>query len=226
MSNRFSTFDNRIVYENGLKQLAAVGLTADIAKLTQSTIRLEQQLYVNKSQYQFGVLVNNNGPAGTLFPTEVRLNQQDALITSSIVMYIGEPVGAATDCTFIDHTYPNPLTFVGTGEASALETLYKSQLSITVNNVVVMPTLQTQRFRLVPSSQKVTAAANQNGIGNDQIDGSSDGLMINEPNIVLIGSKNNIINLTLPAALAVVGSYTRVIYEFRGILAQNCTIIT
>lgn len=227
MSNRFSTFDNRLVYQQGLQVIQAAGLSASTVKLTQSVLRLEQQLSITTARYQFSALKVDNGPSGTQFNTEVRLNQQDSFVVSSMGMYIGEP-SSATDTTWIDHTYPNPLTFVGTGEAVALETLYKSQLRMTINNIVVMPTLYTSRFRKVGAAQKVTAAANQNGIGNDQIDMSSDGLMLVEPNIYIIGSKQNLIELILPVALSAVSAsgFTRVILELRGLLAQNSTSVT
>lgn len=227
MGNRLSTFDNRIVYENAKIVCAAANVDISEAILTQSSLRLEQQLSTTVSKYTFGVLVNDNGPAGTKFNTEVRLNQQDAFISSALCLYLGEP-SSATDTTWIDHTYPNPSTFSASGEAAALETIYKSQIRITVNNRVVMPTLYTSRFRRVTTSQKVTAAANQNGIGNDEIDMATDGLMLAEPNIVLIGSKQNLIEVSLPTTLAAIGTagFTRLVLEFRGLLAQNSTIIT
>lgn len=225
MSLQLTTVNARIAYENALKICQNAGLSLDTVKLTPSTIRLEQQLSLTKSSYQFGVLVNNNGPSATQFNTEVRLNQQDSFITSQLFMYLGNPA-SGTDAAYIDHTYPSPVVFTGTGVAAALEVIYKSQLKITINNVVYTPTLQTGRFRMVPQTQQVTAATNQNGIAQDQIDMSSDGGFASEPSIILIGSKNNIIELDLPVALTAVGSFTRVILEFRGHLAQNSTIIT
>jgi hypothetical protein len=95
-----------------------------------------------------------------------------------------------------------------------------------VNNVNVLPVLSIGRFRAVPQSQQVAAAANQNGIAQDQIDNSSDGLIPVEPNVLFIGSKGNVITVTLPAAMAAVDANMRAILVFRGVLAQNSTIIT
>jgi hypothetical protein len=223
MSNRFSTFDNRLVFENSKQMMLDAGVDPTTATLTQSTIRLEQTLLTTQSNYTFAPLVNDNGPAGTKFNTEIRLNQQDAMVTSVIAFRLGLPSGA-TDTTFIGHTYPNPVVF--TTGAAQLGTIYNSQLRITVNNVVKFPTLHMGRFRYVPFAQQATAAANQNGIAQDAIDETSDGVMICEPNLVLIGSKNNIINLVLPSSLTTVDAGTRAILEFRGVLAQNVTIIT
>jgi hypothetical protein len=52
--------------------------------------------------------------------------------------------------------------------------------------------------------------------------------MIMEPNVTLIGSKGNIIEISLPNGVTVIGTagFTRMIMEYRGLLAQNSTIIT
>ena len=226
MGNRNDQMSARLVYKNGLDVIREAGLTEKVVKLTQSSLRLENQLVSNRTAYPFAVLVNaTSNASNTVFNTEVRLNQQDSFIVSAIRLTIGEP-SSAVDTTFVDCTYPSPAIFVTSGEAAALETLYKGQLKMTINNVVVMPTLQLGRFRKVPFAQKVAAAANQNGIADDSFDASSDGIMYCEPNIVLIGSKNNLIEIDLPAAIATVGSFTRLTLEFRGLLAQNSTIIT
>lgn len=214
----------RMEYQNALKIVSDAGLDPAKVKLTQNTIRLEQQLSLTKSVYQFAVLDNNNGPSGTLFNTEVRLTQQDSHITSQISVFLGSPA-SAVDTTFIDCTYPSPAVFAGAGVAAAYETIYKSKLKITVNNDVKVTGLHLGRFRSVPQSQRVVAAANQNGIARDQVDMSTDSGMSNQPNVILVGSKGTIIEVFLPAALTAVGAFDRLIIEFRGHLAQNSTII-
>lgn len=224
MSNRLSTFDNRLVYENAVKICQKYQIDYEGASpISQSTLRLEQTLTAGATQYTFAVLVNDNGPAGTKFPTEIRLNQQDSFIASTLAIRLGLPSSAA-DCSYVDHSYPNPIVFA-TGAAS-LGTVYKSYMKVTINNVVKIPTLQLGRFRQVQFAQQATAAANQNGIAQDSIDEATDGVMLVEPNIILIGSKNNLITVTLPAAMATVDAGTRLIMEWRGVLVQNSTIIT
>jgi hypothetical protein len=46
-----------------------------------------------------------------------------------------------------------------------------------------------------------------------------------EPNVVLVGSKNNQVSLNLPAAISTLQASTapRIIVIFNGILAQNVT---
>ena len=217
--------DARLQYEMARAIVKKAGLDPEVVQLTQSTIRLEQALSTTNTMYTFGVLVNDNGPAGTKFASEIRLNQQDSLIVSEIGVYLGE-APSVTSSQYQDHTYPSPAVFSTSTEAAGLELIYKSQLKITVNNKVLIPSLQLGRFRLVPQSQQVAAATNQNGIAYDQVDMSSDGLMINAPSIVLIGSSNNLVQVQLPSALPAVGTSTRLILEFRGLLAINSTIIT
>lgn len=227
MSNQIDNLGQRLVYEKAVQVLLNAGVSTDISKLTRSTLRFEQQLNTAASFYTFGVTTQDNGPAGTKFNTEVRLDLQNSFVVSSISMYIAEP-SAATDATFIDCTYPSPAIFTNTGEAAALGVLYHSQLKLTVNNVVVTPSLYTSRFRRVQEAQKVAAGTNQNGIANDSIDMAVDGLDITEPNLYFIGSKGNLLQLFLPAAVSAIGAdgFTRVIIECRGLLAQNSTIIT
>jgi hypothetical protein len=222
---RHSVMDDRIQYEIARAIVKKAGLNPDDVYLTPSTLRFELQLLTTKAQYIFGITTVNNGPAGSLFNTEVRLNQQDSFITSYLQLAIGEP-SSAIDATWPDHFYPSPAVFAGVGESSALEIVYKSQLKITVNNKVVLPTLHTGRFRNVPFAQQVAAAANQNGIARDMADHSADGMLTEVPSIVLIGSSNNLVEIDMPNAPAVVGANTRIVLMAHGLLAQNSTIIT
>jgi len=225
MSKLNSTINARYVYENARNIMTAAGVDATDAVLTQSDLRLEQQMATNKTIYQFAILDNNNGPSGTLFNTEIRLTQQDAFVAAAWGFYLGKPA-SAVDATFILHTYPSPAVFSTSGVAAAAETLYNSRIAIMVNNKNILPVVSTRRFRMVPQSQQVAAATNQNGIAQDQIDMSSDGMVPAEPNLVLIGSKGTIITLQLPAALAVVETFQRSALMFEGVLAQNVTVIT
>lgn len=227
MGNRLDHLSQRLVYEKAKGVLQQAGVSVQGAKLTMSSLRFEQQLNTTQNNYTFGVTVVDNGPSGTKFNTEIRLNQQDSFVCTELALYLAEPASVA-DATFVDCTYPSPAVFANTGEAAALGVIYHGFLKLTVNNDVILPSLYTSRFRRVQASQKVTAAANQNGIANDSTNMVSDGMLIMEPNLYFVGSKNNLLQLVLPAAVSVVGAsaFTRVILEAKGILAQNSTIIT
>jgi hypothetical protein len=230
MSQLNSTLNSRYVFDNASDMLQEAGLDIQNSVLTQSDLVLEQQLATGLTQYQFPVLNNQNGPANTMFNTEIRLNQQDSFVASAWGAFL---LKAATvvDATFIVHTYPNPVTFAGAGVAAALETIYNSYCKITANNQVILPVWHLSRHRNVPQSQAVAGDAGvYPGIAYDQIDLSSDGFYPMEPNVVFIGSKNYQIQVVLPAALAAVdGTGTpsdRLRLHYRGVLAQNSTIIT
>jgi|HubBroStandDraft_5_1064220.scaffolds.fasta_scaffold00865_2 hypothetical protein len=224
--NTQNTATARLVYENGLKIVKEAGLDPNVVKLTQSDLVLEQQLFINITQYQFPVLNNQNGQGGnTIFNTEVRLTQQDSFISSAWGFFLAAP-GSAVDATFIVQTYPNPLVFAG-GASAAAETLYNSVAQIKVNNDVVYPVWHLSRHRMVPQTQQTaTIVGVENGNAYSQIDLSSDGFFPMEPNFVIIGSKNTVITAILPAALAAVTAFQRARFHFRGLLAQNSTIIT
>ena len=123
MSKLNSTVNARFVFENAKKMMTEQGVDASQAVLTQSDLRLEQASSLTKTQYQFPTLVNNNGPANTLFNTETRLNLQDAFVASAWGFFISKPA-SAIDTAYILHSYPSPVTFSTAGSALAKETLY------------------------------------------------------------------------------------------------------
>lgn len=224
--NQQNTAVARLVYQNALELIAPAGLTADNCKLTQSDLILEQQLFVNQTSYQFPVLANDNGPSGSRFNTEIRLNQQDSFIASAWGFFLLKPT-SATDAAFVAQTYSNPQVFTTANVAAALETLYNSISRITVNNDVVLPVWSLSRNRVVPQTQQQPLISGvENAIPYSQIDLSSDGFFPMEPNLIFIGSKGYVINIVLPQALAAVETFQRARIHYRGLLAQNSTIIT
>jgi hypothetical protein len=224
--NQQSTVNARFVYDNALKILASYNINPASAKLTQSDLILEQQLLTTLTAYIFPVLTNDNGPSGSRFNTEIRLTQQDSFIASSWGVFLVEPT-SAVDATFIAQTYPNKLVFVTAGESVALETIYNAYCKITVNNDVILPVWSLSRHRYVPQTQQTALIAGvQNANPYAEIDLSEDGFFPVEPNILFVGSKGYQIQMILPAALAAVGPFTRMRVHYRGVLAQNTTIIT
>lgn len=227
MSNNINGATARMVYQNALEIIRNAGLTADLTKLTMSDLVLEQQLFTTSTSYMFPVLNNQNGNQGnTIFNTEVRLAQQDSFVASMWGFFLEKPT-SATDTTFIVQTYPNPQVFT-TGSVSAqAETIYNSVARITVNNDVVFPVWHLSRHRLVPQTQQtplITGVQNANPYA--QVDLTTDGFHPLEPNLLIIGSKNTVINVNLPANLTAVETFMRLRCHFRGVLAQNSTIIT
>jgi hypothetical protein len=224
--NSVNQANSRLVYENAKQSLAAINFPLSTAKLTQSFLRLEQQLLTTKTQYQFLFLTNQPSPGATaIFNTEQRLNQQDSFVAAMWGVFLSKP-SSATAADFVLHTYPNAQVFTTANVAAALETIYNSYFSLAVNNDIILPAWDVSRHRLVPETQAGVIITAQTVLPIDEIDLSSDGFFPIEPNLVFIGSKNNVLNLILPAALAAVETTQRLSVIFRGVLAQNSTILT
>ena len=217
-----NTFGGRIVFENAKALLQAAQLDTSKAVLTQSSLRLEQPVTAGVTVYPFPILVNDNsGPSGTTFNTEKRLILQDAFVASDFGMFLAQP-SSATDATFSLYTYPSPTVFAGAGLAAGLGTVYNGQLSIAINNQIILPNWDTFRYKCVPETQ-TTAAATPS---LDQYN-AEQGFCIAEPNIVLSGSRNNVINLNLPAAITgtIGATPQRIVIVVRGLRAQNVTSV-
>ena len=212
----------RMVYLESLKIAAKAGLLPQNTKNTMSDLVLEQALSTTSTIYTFPI--TNTQANGTPFNTEVRLNLQDSFVASAWGVFLLAPSGAQ-DATFRALTYGSPSVLTG-GGAAAAETIYNSVARVTVNNDVLIPVWHLSRHRMVPQSQQVAAAANQNGIAEDQIDLSTDGFFPVEPYIVFIGSKNIQIVVTLPAALSAVTANSRLRIHYRGLLLQNSTTVS
>jgi hypothetical protein len=202
MSNMMNTATARLVYERGLQIITAAKLDPNVVKLTQSDLILEQQVTIASNNYQFPVLNNQSGTGGTtIFNTEVRLVQQNSFIVSAWGFFLCKPT-SVNDATWVPQTYPNNQVFTTAGVAAAAQTLYQSQMNITVNNDVVYPIWHTGRHWFVPQTQQTPVIAGvENANQYAQVDLSQDGFFPVEPNLIIIGSKNTVINLFMPAAL-------------------------
>jgi hypothetical protein len=209
----------RLVYKNAQEALMKAGVNPANAILSQGYLRFENTLSTTKTSYDFGVLNNQSINGQVQTPTEVRLNLQDAFYISEIAVYIAK-AASATDSAFKLSSYPSPTVFTTSGAAAALYTLYNGQLSLTVNNRQIVPTSDLTKFLQVPQTQ-ATGATNS---PIDQFDGSW--ATVVEPNLVLIGSKNSLLNITIPSAFAALDANTRVVILVRGILAQNVTVVS
>lgn len=209
----------RLVFKNAQEALVRAGVNPQSAILSQSFLRFENTLSTTKTSYDFGVLNNQTISGQAQTPTEQRLNLQDAFYISELMIYIAK-ASSTTDAAFKLSTYPSPTVFTTSGAAAALYTLYNGVLSLTVNNRQIVPAQDMQRFLETPQTQ-ATGAANS---PIDQFDGSFSTVV--EPNLVLIGSKNSLFNITIPSAFAALDANTRVVILARGVLAQNVTVVS
>jgi len=210
----------RLVFENAKNLVNNAGFSVGQAVLSQSYIRSEVAMSTSTTSYQIPILVNSVG-AGTNFATNNLLNLQDGFVISSIGVFVSIPAASSTTA-FPLYTYPNALAFTTAGAAAALYNLYNGKLSVVVNNRQIVPSWDLYRHLYVPQTQQGAAAT---ATVIDQNDATEFGYYPCEPNIVLVGSKNNVISLELPGAISTLQASVapRIVVIMRGILAQNVT---
>lgn len=213
-----------MMYDNVKKSIAKAfgksnqAIDLDQFKITQSFLRLEQPIAVGRTLYTFPVLVNQANPQ--IFNTEQRLNLQDSFFINDVGFFQGLPSGS-TDATFKLLTYVSPFLFVNDAQH---QIFYNSKLSIAVNNNVIVPAWDTTRHLVAPQTQQTQALGA--GAPMDEFHGNTTGFYPMEPNVTLVGSKNYVINLELPAAPTAVEANSRVIIVLRGLLVQNSTVVS
>ena len=212
-----SQLGQRLVYQNAKNAMVRAGINPEKAILTQSYLRFEVPLTTTQTQYTFDTLVNeNNNPNYT---TQQKLNLQDAFVTSDIGFFLAAPSDSTlTNNTFQLMTYPNKVIMSTAGAATAAYGIYNGTMQLTVNQRVFIPNWDLYRHYSVPQTQDSAATD-----VIDQQEGSASGFYPAEPNIVLIGSKKNILSVNLTAALGTIQPNSRLVCIFRGILAQNVT---
>ena len=218
-----STIGTRLAFEKAKEGIKAAGFGLGQAVLSQSFLRTEVSLNNNRTLYKFPVLVNDNFVPVT--NTSKLLNLQDAFYVSELALLFAAP-SSATDTAFPLLTYPNSTQF-STAQADSLYTFYNGIMTLTVNNRQIVPAWDLYRHYYAPQQQQTTDADYTTSTINyvDQNDASSYGFVPVEPGLVLVGSKQNQLQVQLPAALASVAANSRAVLVFRGHLAQNVTSV-
>jgi hypothetical protein len=192
-------------------------------KLSQHEVRLEVELNTANNRFAFGVTPNQSNSTNVIFPTENRLMLQDSLIVSEYGIFVAQPA-SRTDVAFLINTYGNTQVFAA-ADAAALDSTFYSNgfFSTKVNNDVVIPYRGLFNHWYKPQTQQTAALGA--GSPKDQLRGAEDGFVTQEPNLLLIGSKNYVPEIILPGALASAAAFERAILIYRGVLAQNSTVI-
>ena len=208
----------RLIFDNAKALVNNAGFSVGQAVLSQSYIRSEVAMSTSTTSYQIPILVNS---ATNNFATNNLLNLQDGFVVSSIGIFVSIPA-TSTTTAFRLYTYPNTTAFSTAGAATALYNLYNGKMSVVVNNRQIVPSWDILRHLYVPQTQQDVLAPTTK---QDQNDATEYGYYPVEPNIVLVGSKNNVISLELPGAISTLeaGTAPRIVVIMRGILAQNVT---
>jgi len=212
----------RLVFDNARKLISDAGFSVNQAVLSQSYLRSEVLISTTVTSYHIPVLANDVQNGATAYPTEFRLNLQDAFILSGLSVSFAIPA-TETATNFKLFSYPDAAALTTTGAAAAMYNLYNGFMSVVINNRQIVPALDLYRFLSVPQTQQNTQPGGNTGI--DQYEGSYTSFFPIEPNLVLVGSKNNQITLTLPNAISVLQASTtpKIVVRFYGILGQNIT---
>jgi hypothetical protein len=192
-------------------------------KLSQGEIRLEVGLNIINNTFTFGVTPNQVNSSNLQFITEKRLDLQDSLIASEYGIFVAQPT-SLTDTSFRLSTFGDTQEFAA-ADAEALDTTFFSNgnFSLKVNNDVIVPYRGLFNHWYTPQTQ--ATAAPGAGSPKTQLRGAEDGMITQEPNILLIGSKNYVPQINLISNLASAAAFQRAVLIFRGILAQNSTVV-
>jgi hypothetical protein len=216
----------RQVFDNARRLVEAAGLSNSQTVLTQSYVRSETLLSTTVTSYHMPLLINDNQNGATSsFNTSNLLNLQDAFVISGI--FIGFSNNANnTSAAFKINTYPSAINCGSQAAATSMFTLYNGNLQLTVNNRQILTGFPINNNLYIPQTQGLidqAAATPFNAI--DQNEGFFPAIVPIEPNVVLVGSKNNVCSIQLPAAIGTLptGGAPRLVVIFTGILAQNCT---
>lgn len=202
--------------------LAGLNRFVNGLKLSQSEIRLEVALNTTATQFTFGVTPNQQNTNGVNFPLERRLQQQDSFVCNEYGIFVAKTTGD-NDRAFQLLTYGNTQVFTVANEANAIDANFfcSGSFELKVNNDVVMPYRGLFNHWYKPQTQQTDALGA--GSPKDQLRGAEDGMITNEPNILFIGTKNNVPSINLPTAMAA-ATNVRAVLILRGILAQNSTV--
>lgn len=219
-----SQIGQRLVFQNSKNAIARAGLNPGAAVLSQSYLRMEVPLVAGVTNYTFDILVNEN--TNPQYVTQNKLNLQDAFVLSQLGFFLGVPATSATnEAAFPLLTYPNQVSFTAANDVAA-QAIYNGQMQLTVNQRTIITAWDLNRHYQVNQTQQLVARAASTPFQNiDQVNLDTDGFSVVEPNVVLVGSKKNILQVVLPAGLASVEPNSRLICVMRGILAQNVTSV-
>jgi hypothetical protein len=217
-----SALGSRMAYDKAKEAINRAGFSGGQAVLSQGFLRLEVALSTTKTLYQFSILQNDT--TNTATNTEVRLQLQDAFYVSGMGLYFAKP-SSSTDTSFQLCTYPNASIFSTANTASSLYNWYNSSLSLTCNNRQIVPNYPLYAHYDVPQQQTTANADYTTSAINykDQQKGTFSAVAPIEPGWVLVGSKNNVLQVTLPQSMTAVETNSRAVIIFYGHLAQNVT---
>jgi hypothetical protein len=225
MHGKKSFFDQTLDTYKSLsaKALAAGKPDPGIPILTQSTLRMEQFINANSTNYTFPM---NDGQvasgSSSVLPNEIRLFINDNFHIHRIGFYLAV-TAASTDTAFRLMTNPNEIFLGSAAIALNYLNLWNGTMKINVNQVDVLTNWDTLKHMYVPQTQRLSATVDTNF---DQIMFKDDGMIEMEPSLMISGAYTNTLTINLNAAVtsALASSNSRMVIVMRGLRAQNAAI--
>lgn len=205
----------RAVYEHNSSQARFSG-----KNMTPGFLRLEQEIVNSKNIFSFTTFA---GDAASVYPTERRLDRNDAFIATEVGLFILRQDIANGKTNADLHCYVNLTTFVAAAGfvPADLKAIFHGHLSIEIGRVKKMVAFDTQRFWNAPETQQ-TGATNY-----DQKNGRKDGFVRLTPQIVIDGAGTNDLSVTFPSytgwtgASVTAGTQHRLCLYLRGLLVTG-----
>jgi len=212
----------RLTFENARSFVQSQGYDVSQAVLTQSYVRSEVAISASVTNYRLPIVITDN--SSTIFNTMKPVNLQDIHVVSSLFIGLAAP-SSSTDTAFPVCSYPSPGAGFTAAQADAALTLYNGFFSLSVNNQLVVPSIDILRNYYVPQTQGGVGITAQTVFPVDQWDAADNGFYPIEPNVLLNGGANIVANIVLPAAISTVKADSRIVVIFRTILCQNTTSV-
>lgn len=188
--------------------------------INEKTLRLEQALTANRSNYTFDLFENR----GSDRPLEEKLNRNDLFFLTHVSMGVAQQDTTAGDyANFPIYFHGDKNVFIGNDgggnpdslEAYCIEALYNSRMTIKTSPVERLKDFLTLNFRYVPENIANATSATTGQFGPTM---EQRGFYPVNPNIIIDGYDNNSIELELGT-----GSYTNIA---GGINASNVAVDT
>lgn len=198
-------------------------------EFTQGEVRLEVQLNATNNIFTFGVTPNQANTNNVVFNTEKRLPLQDSICCTELQMWVWLPLNSDGTPDVLGtnselRSYGNTQDFTAPAAQAIDSTLYShGNFTFKRNNKVLVPYRGLMNWKYRGQTQETAALGS--GSPNDMIRGVEDAAVTCEPNLVFIGSSNNIPQIELPTNMAAVDEFTRFVIIGKGPYAQNSTVV-
>lgn len=224
--------------------------SVNLDDLTQGFIRTPIDLTVGQALFQFPISTLDQISGAPAIPIQNLVASVDAFVAGMMSYYTCFYSWNGTQATpdYGGSNDPTPLTYASpwtTNQTSVYMSggaafLWLGYLKIEVNSKILYKTWDLIRHYNAPRTQAAGAAPVQQNLLKNQYDGGSDGYYPMEPLPVFSGSRQNVVQMYLPANITVNGAGGQPIYpfafsnygqnfvlkavlHFRGINGQNCS---